>query len=73
MTKPPRAEKRNAWSPLLIWRNRTGQWYWALKSRNGNCIADGSEGYYTRAKAAAGFRATAKLAAKALAQMEGGK
>lgn len=48
-----------------------GKFFWNLKARNGRLVADGCEEYSSKRKAIAGFRAAAKLAAKALAELEG--
>jgi uncharacterized protein YegP (UPF0339 family) len=72
--KKPFAKKiskpRAAKSSLTIYVNtKTGQWYWNIWARNGKIVADGAEAYMTQAKARQGFKAAAKLAAKALAKL----
>ena len=69
-TKPKKRSARTKWSALAIYEAANGQWYWSLNARNGNTVADGAEGYSSEAKARQGFRAAAKLATKALSEME---
>lgn len=71
--KPSVSPKRKAWSPLTVYSTSERAWYWHLRARNGNIVADSGEWYSSAAKARQGFRSAARLAAKALAQMEGGK
>jgi len=61
---------RTKWSPLNF-RDAVGKVFWNLRARNGRILCDGGEAYSNEAKARQGFRAAAKLAAKALAEMEG--
>lgn len=45
-------------------------WYWHLTARNGRIVAGGAEGYSSEAKARQGFKSAARLAAKALSELE---
>lgn len=50
-------------SPLDLYQNVPGgHYFWRLRATNGRIVADGAEGYTTRAKALAGFRAAVRLA-----------
>lgn len=69
--KPSVSPKRKAWSPLEVYKTVDDAWYWRVKAGNGNILCDSGERYSSRAKALQGFKSAAKLAAKALAQMEG--
>lgn len=70
--KPSVSPKRKAWSPLSMYKSGSGDaWFWRLAAQNGYIVADSGEGYSSQAKARQGFRSAARLAAKALAQMEG--
>lgn len=60
-------------SPLEIYVDVLGDHRWRLVARNGRGVADSGEGYTSAAKARAGFRSAAKLAAQALKQLDGGK
>jgi len=70
-TPKPRA-KRTPYEPLQFFKGDYNQerHYWRLRAKNGRIVADSAEGYESLAMAKKGFRAAAKLAAKALAQMD---
>lgn len=34
---------------MEVWQGASENWYWRLRARNGKIIADGAEGYKTRA------------------------
>lgn len=38
-----------------VYKDARGEWRWRLKHRNGNIIADGSEGYVNKADALNGI------------------
>lgn len=50
-------------TPLEIFQSIPGgHYFWRLRALNGRVVADGAEGYTTRAKCLAGFRAAVRLA-----------
>lgn len=61
--------KRKKWTPLKI--DFDGHsWLWHLTARNGNYVA-GASGYDRKSDATRAFKSAARLAAKALKQLEG--
>jgi uncharacterized protein YegP (UPF0339 family) len=46
---------------LEIFKDKTGDWRWHLRARNGNIIAESGEGYDTLAACARGARKTEKF------------
>ena len=76
MTTKRKTKPKKKWAPLEFWESGAGVgiegrcWFWHLQTRNGRIVADGAEGYSSEAKARQGFRAAAKLAAKALSELE---
>ena len=56
-------------SPLEMIQVKAG-WHWRLRATNGRIVADGAEMYSSEAKARNGFKAAAKLAAKALGALD---
>lgn len=42
---------------LKYYQDRKNEWHWTLYARNGNVVGASSEGYKTKAKAAANFAA----------------
>jgi uncharacterized protein YegP (UPF0339 family) len=48
-----------------LYEDKAGQWRWRLKHDNGNVIADGGEGYASKAKAKQGIESVKTNAADA--------
>ena len=48
-----------------LYRDRSEEWRWRLRHRNGNVIADSGEGYTTKAKAKQGIRSVQRNAPEA--------
>lgn len=66
--RTPAAKPRAKWSALQVFETHAnadddGLWFWRIVARNGNVLADGAEGYTSRASAIKGFRAAQKLMA----------
>jgi uncharacterized protein len=53
---------------FLVFQGKDDQWYWTLKAKNGERVAQ-SEGYTTKEHAEAGVDATRTAAAEAVAKV----
>jgi uncharacterized protein YegP (UPF0339 family) len=54
-------DEENSYRALDVFEGEGGEWFWHVKSGNGQIVATGGEGYSSKAAAYRGYAAAAKV------------